>query len=78
MDESRKDEAVAGNLQDYKDLAKAQVCPHCGYCPTCHRPIGNWNFPQYPYYPYQPITPMYQVYCGATTGNPPPINTVNT
>ena len=49
---------------DLKDLKKLegdmknhyQPCPHCGYCPTCGRPYGNYNYPYYP--------PMYpQVWC---------------
>lgn len=35
------------------------ICPSCGYCPTCGRPRGNFNYPQYPYWPYYP-GPYYQ------------------
>ena len=44
-----------GKCCDNGNFGQANICPHCGYCPTCGRPWGNFNYPQQPY-PINPYT----------------------
>ena len=56
-----------GSGQNIPIPIQQQVCPHCGYCPTCGRPRYQ-TAPYWPWYqPYQPWQP-YIVWGGTTTG----------